>query len=273
MTHVVESPLGKSAIYIDTYTPGLLFPISRHQKRNELHIDKTLPFFGVDLWNGYELSWLNPQGKPIVAIAQFEIPCESPNLIESKSFKLYLNSFNQTQFNDVKQVTESLKRDLSAKTGANVNVKIFSLAQFNATQLENFKSISLDDLDIETNAYQINPNFLVTENKFVQEVVHSDLLKSNCLVTGQPDWASIEIEYTGKKINHAGLLKYLISYRQHQEFHEQCIERIFMDIMRYCAPEQLTIEGRFTRRGGLDINPLRTTDRAYLINPKRMVRQ
>ncbi len=252
-----HAPLGKQSSYIAIYQPDLLFPIPRQGKRDEIGVTGALPFQGGDFWNAFEISWLNSKGKPQVAMAEFLIPCESPNIIESKSFKLYLNSFNNTAFESFSIVATTLKRDLSQAAGADVIVKLMPLTQAQEHISAHFSGICLDELDISCDTYTTEPAFLTTENSTVTETVYSDLLKSNCLVTGQPDWGSVQITYTGKKINHEGLLRYLVSFRNHNEFHEQCVERIFMDISRQCAPEKLLVYARYTRRGGLDINPYR----------------
>lgn len=252
-----HAPLGKVATYIATYQPDLLFPIPRQIKRDEIGIQGELPFKGADIWNGFELSWLNNKGKPIVAYAEFIFPCESMHIIESKSFKLYLNSFNNTQFDSFDVVQKTLRNDLSAAAGRPVNVTLLPLAQTPEKILRHFSGTSLDTLDITCDTYTTQPAYLTTESTIITETLYSDLLKSNCLVTGQPDWGSVQIHYTGKKINHAGLLKYIVSFRNHNEFHEQCVERIFMDIMRECQPEKCLVIARYTRRGGLDINPYR----------------
>lgn len=254
-----QSPLGKKSSYIAHYQPDLLFPIPRQTKRDEINVPALLPFKGVDVWNAFEISWLNEKGKPLVALGEFIFPCESPNLIESKSFKLYLNSFNNTSFVSVNEVIKILEKDLSQATGALVKVKLIEIEKFSGN-ITSFSGNCLDALDITCDQYQTCPDFLMTENERVSENLYSNLLKSNCLVTGQPDWGSVRIQYTGRKISHEGLLKYIISFRNHNEFHEQCVERIFMDIMQRCTPEKLTVEARYTRRGGLDINPFRSTE-------------
>ncbi len=253
MTQLSSSALGKKTVYQDQYDPSLLFPISRSEKRSEIGIGKKLPFQGEDIWFGYELSWLNEKGKPVIALAVFTFPCDSPNIIESKSFKLYLNSFNQTRFNSTDDVQKTLEKDLSKGCGKPATV-IF----VDRLPQSDFKGISLDTLDIEIDHYQVDPALLKAGEDYVQESVYTNLFKSNCLVTGQPDWASLFIHYQGPHIDHECLLKYLVSYRQHLEFHEQCIERIYMDLMRECKCEKLTVFGKFTRRGGLDINPFRS---------------
>jgi len=271
-TTLAKLSLGKATEYREIYTPGLLQAVPRSMNRVELNLTTNLPFSGTDRWNGYELSWLNPKGKPEVAIMRCEVPATSPNLIESKSFKLYLNSFNQSHFNSFKSVTEALTKDLSQCAGEEVKVMIFKAAEFSQMQIKSFDSVSIDDLDIEVKEYQLNPSNLTTSSEFVEETLSSDLLKSNCLITNQPDWGSVCIRYQGRQINHEGLLRYLISFRQHNEFHEQCVERIFCDIMTNCKPNKLTVYARYTRRGGLDINPFRSNfEKIY--NEVRLARQ
>lgn len=254
------SPLGKPTAYQAEYTPALLFPIARAQKREEIGISGTLPFFGIDIWNAYELSWLNLRGKPQVAIATFTVPADSPNIIESKSFKLYLNSFNQTRLANADALLDMLRTDLSAVFGAPVQVKLTMTDAFSMLQMGELEGLLLDRLDIEVNEYQPNPALLKAnhDEAVVEETLVSHLLKSNCLVTGQPDWGSVQIRYVGAQIDQERLLQYLIGFRNHNEFHEQCVERIFMDILRECRPQKLAVYARYTRRGGLDINPWRS---------------
>ena len=256
------SPLGKSTEYRSEYAPELLYPIPRQIKRDELGIRAdALPFTGEDLWNGYELSWLNPKGKPVVAVAQFYIPADSPNLIESKSFKLYLNSLNQSVFADSDTVAATLTRDLSQAAGRPVRVKLQTLGKHAQAEIGIPDGILLDELDIDCQHYQPAPTLLQANPQAaeIEETLYSHLLKSNCLVTGQPDWAMVVIRYRGHPIDHAGLLRYLVSFRNHNEFHEQCVERIYTDLQRQCAPAALAVHARYTRRGGLDINPFRTS--------------
>jgi len=254
------SPLGKPTSYQAEYAPSLLFPIPRLQKREEIGIAGTLPFFGVDIWNAYELSWLNPRGKPQVAIATVTVPADSPNIIESKSFKLYLNSFNQTRLPSPEAVADLLRTDLSNGFGSPVQVKLTMPDAFSTLEMGELEGLLLDRLDIEVNAYTPNPRLLKAnqEEAIVEETLVSHLLKSNCLVTGQPDWGSVQIRYVGPQIDQERLLQYLIGFRDHNEFHEQCVERIFVDILRECRPQKLSVYARYTRRGGLDINPWRT---------------
>ena len=264
--------LGKVTEYKEIYTPDLLQAVPRSMNRVELNLAAELPFFGTDRWNGYELSWLNSKGKPEVAIMRCEVPASSSNLVESKSFKLYLNSFNQSHFDSIELVTAALTKDLSQCAGEMVKVMLFKPAEFSQMQIGCFDAVSIDDLDIEVKDYQLEPSNLTTGVEQVEETLTSDLLKSNCLITNQPDWGSVFIRYHGQQINHEGLLRYLISFRQHNEFHEQCVERIFCDIMANCKPNKLSVYARYTRRGGLDINPFRSNFEA--IYPEvRLARQ
>ena len=255
-----QSPLGKTSAYQSQYAPELLFPIPRLQKREEIGLGTgTLPFFGVDIWNAYELSWLNMRGKPQVAIATITAPADSPNIVESKSFKLYLNSFNQTRLAGTDALAELLRQDLSAAFGAPVHVTITTPDAFGSLTMGELEGSLLDRLDVEIDQYVPSPELLSAnmDEAPVEETLVSHLLKSNCLVTGQPDWGSVQIRYVGPQIDQEGLLKYLIGFREHNEFHEQCVERIFMDVLRQCKPTKLAVYARYTRRGGLDINPWR----------------
>ncbi|MBS1139889.1 MAG: cyclohydrolase [Proteobacteria bacterium] len=255
------SPLGKATEYQSHYAPELLYPIPRQLKRSELGIvDAELPFVGEDLWNAYELSWLNPKGKPVVAVGTFRVPANSPNLIESKSFKLYLNSFNQSTFDNIATVSATMTHDLSTAAGSPVVVALELLSARPEALIGLPDGTLLDELDITCDRYQPDPALLATlPSESVEETLYSHLLKSNCLVTGQPDWAMVVIRYHGKPIDRAGLLRYIVSFRNHNEFHEQCVERIFTDIQAHCRPEALAVHARYTRRGGLDINPFRSS--------------
>ncbi|TMS57278.1 NADPH-dependent 7-cyano-7-deazaguanine reductase QueF [Imbroritus primus] len=262
MTQPEHSPLGKPSAYKTEYDASLLFPIPRLAKREELglHQGSALPFFGVDMWNAYELSWLNMKGKPQVALATCIVPADTPNIVESKSFKLYLNSFNQTRIASVEAMQQLLHQDLSEACGGPVQVRLTLPEQFGTLKMRELDGLLLDRLDIDTDIYSPAPELLHAnhDETIVEEVLISHLLKSNCLVTGQPDWGSVQIRYVGAPIDQEGLLKYLISFRNHNEFHEQCVERIFMDVQRQCKPVKLAVYARYTRRGGLDINPFRT---------------
>lgn len=255
---VLHSPLGKGTVYVNRYDPSLLYPIERDVNWKRQGIDrKTLPFKGVDIWNAYELSWLNSRGKPVVALAEFRIPATSSHIIESKSFKLYLNSFNLTRFGSEREVINYLTADLSKAAGGPVEVKLFSPSA--RIELGSLGGHCIDEADVDIEHYEPAPQLLITGNERVQETLVSHLLKSNCPVTGQPDWASVQIRYQGAKIDERGLLSYLISYREHGDFHEQCVETIFMDIWKRCKPEKLSVYARYVRRGGLDINPFRSS--------------
>lgn len=271
----ILSPLGKPTEYRAEYAPALLYPIPRQLKRDELGLrPEALPFVGEDLWNAYEVSWLNPRGKPLVALATFRFPADSPNIIESKSFKLYLNSFNQTPFADAGAVVVALQRDLSAAAGAVVSVELQELGEQPPVSVGYPAGELLDDLDIDCDCYQPMPEALTTlPAPVVEETLYSHLLKSNCLVTGQPDWAMVVIRYRGRPIERQGLLRYIVSFRGHNEFHEQCVERIFCDLMRQCQPEALAVHARYTRRGGLDINPFRSTGEFQAPDNTREARQ
>ncbi|GAA6206447.1 NADPH-dependent 7-cyano-7-deazaguanine reductase QueF [Thalassotalea sp. SU-HH00458] len=255
--------LGKTTQYISHYQPSLLQGVPRSLNREALNLTpEDLPFHGEDIWYGYELSWLNEKGKPVVAVAEFRFPCTSPNIVESKSFKLYLNSFNQSKFADINAVQTVLSQDLSKTCGTQAQVKLFKVDNCAPLEINHLSAQCIDELDIAIDEYTLNRQHLSVETneKMIDEFLVSHLLKSNCLITNQPDWASIYIKYSGNKINHKSLLKYLISFRQHNEFHEQCVERIFCDIQHFCQPEKLTVYARYTRRGGLDINPFRSTE-------------
>ena len=257
-----EILLGKDVKYKDFYDNSLLFPIKRSLNRNKIIIQSELPFNGYDLWNCYELSWLNLKGKPEVRILHFVISANSEYLIESKSIKLYLNSFNNTKFTNEIQVLDLITKDLSSVSGLSVEVSMHPLDYYQKQPLSLFEGILLDEIDVEIFDYEVNSDLLKIDfnstDNVIEETLYSNLLKSNCLVTNQPDWASVQIKYKGRKINHASLLKYLISYRNHNGFHEDCIEHIFIDILENCKPQELTIYAKYTRRGGVDINPFRT---------------
>lgn len=270
-----KSMLGVNVDFTDHYSPNILYPIPRHLKRSTIGIDKNqnLPFYGFDTWNDYETSWLNSKGKPLVGITTFHIPCYSPNIIESKSLKLYLNSLSNTQFSSKAEVTALIIKDLSRVAGAEVGVTISDISTFSGATLVKPSGINIDHLDLEIDCYEAMPNYLGTSDEIVTETLYSDLLKSNCPVTSQPDWATLIIDYHGPKLQREGLLKYIVSLRNQHEFHEQCIERIFMDLLTRCQPSQLTVTGRYTRRGGKDINPYRSTDPTIQIQNQRLIRQ
>ena len=276
-------PLGKDVSYPNGYDGSLLFPMPRLDARRTLGlaglpspatVASDLPFKGFDLWNAYEFSWLNAKGLPKVALLRLKVPCTSPNIIESKSFKLYLNSFNQTRFETMHHVFDLLRNDLALALDAEIELELVGPDQFSNEKIAEFSGVDLDKLDVEIDCYQpeaailklVNSSDAVansaqsnTKHTSVSEKVFSRLLKSNCPVTDQPDWACIQIQYTGPAIDHASLLKYIVSYRMHNGFHEHCVEKIFVDILKQCAPTSLSVYARYTRRGGLDINPWRAT--------------
>ena len=275
------SPLGKPTPSVDRYDAGLLFAIARAPARAAIGIAGTPPFVGADLWTAFELSWLNARGKPQLAIAHFVVPCESPNLIESKSFKLYLGSFANTAFADADAVRERLRADLNARlwgdapVQSSVGVRLVAPQLFDQEALAELDGLNLDRLDIDCDRYMPAPELLnaAFDEQPVSEVLVSNLLRSNCPVTGQPDWGSVQIDYDGPQIEQAGLLRYLVSFRNHAGFHEQCAERIFIDLWTRCRPARLTVYARYTRRGGLDINPWRTSHPRRLPLSVRTARQ
>ena len=270
------SELGKKTPYDSTYNPERLFPILRAGKREEIGIDPChLPFIGWDCWNHYEVSWLNGRGKPVVAIAEIIYDCASPFLIESKSLKLSFNSLNQVSFITITEVEQCIREDIASRINAKVNVVLSPLSALKYQEIHaGFPGTCLDALDIDCSLYEVAPHLLRSGGPLVEEVLYSNLLKSNCLVTHQPDWGSVQIAYVGPQIEKESLLRYLVSFRNHNEFHEQCIERIFVDILAHCNPRQLTIYGRYTRRGGLDINPYRSTPKpCFDFANVRLIRQ
>ena len=278
MPTLEQSQLGKVSTYADHYDASLLFPITRADHRSAIGAAGTPPFFGADLWTAFELGWLNTRGKPQVALAHFTVPCATPNIIESKSFKLYLGSFNNSQFADAAQVQAQLRADLNQAlwrgapaVQSGVGVKMLLPELFDREPVHELDGLSLDRLDIECTRYTPAPDLLTAAfgEQPVSEVLTSNLLKSNCLVTGQPDWGSVLIAFSGPQIDQERLLQYIVSFRNHNEFHEQCVERIFMDLWTRCKPAKLAVYARYTRRGGLDINPFRTS---YPQAPPRNVR-
>lgn len=255
MADLAHSPLGREVGYPTGFDPGLLFPIPRARGREALGLAGSLPFVGHDRWQAYELSWLDPGGRPRVATATLVVPADSPNLVESKSLKLYLNSCNAARFDSAEAFRARIAADLSLAAGAPVAVT------FGLPPVAPAPGESLDALDVAFDPqHGPDPAWLVADaSDPVDEILCSALLKSNCPVTGQPDWADVGIAYRGPRIGRPGLLRYLVGFRDHAEFHEQCVERIFRDIHVRCAPASLSVEARYTRRGGLDINPWRAT--------------
>lgn len=267
--------LGQKTEYKHSYEPELLQAVPRSLNRDDLDLGDELPFVGCDVWTLYELSWLNQNGLPQVAVGDVTLPATSPNLVESKSFKLYLNSFNQTKFASWDDVTRTLIKDLSACAGGEVKVEIHPVQAYSQQPIVDMTGECIDNQDIVIDNYEFDAEYLQssTSEELVEETLHSHLLKSNCLITNQPDWGSVEINYVGNKIDREKLLRYLISFRQHNEFHEQCVERIYTDIMKFCKPSSLTVFARYTRRGGLDINPFRSSHVEKPAHNLRLARQ
>lgn len=264
-----ESQLGRSVAYPDRYDPGLLFPIPRAAQREALGIVDPLPFHGVDVWNAYELSWLDARGKPEIALAEFRFPASTPNIVESKSFKLYLASFNQESLASADALRERIARDLSSAAGGAVEAMLTPPARFGVLALAELDGESIDAEPVSIESYgPPDASLLATTRADAAETLVSNLFKSNCPVTGQPDWASIAIRYAGPRIDRAALLRYLVSFRNHADFHEHCVERIYVDIRRRCAPRRLSVQARYTRRGGLDINPWRSSEPGEPPNPR-----
>jgi len=268
--NVTDTPLGKTVDYPSAYAPELLFAIPRATGRAELGLlpgneaDAVLPFAGEDMWTAYEISWCNLQGKPQVVVGEFILPCDSPFIVESKSLKLYLNSLNQHRFASLQAARQTIADDLSHVAGAPVAVELYSIDEYARKGLTVFEGQCLDELDVDCSVYQPDANLLKladsteSNDESVNETLYSHLMKSNCPVTGQPDWATIVVRYSGRAICHRSLLRYVVSYREHQGFHEHCVERVFLDILKHCKPSSLVVSARYTRRGGLDINPTRT---------------
>lgn len=275
MHSVEKSPLGKSTEYVSQYAPTLLYPIPRAPKWAELGLHgQSLPFRGVDVWTCYELSWLLPSGKPVVAIAEFAIPADSPNIIESKSFKLYLNSLNQSVFASMAELEAVLVKDLSEAAGGAVGVSLVSLDAWTTRGVQRPDGQCVDDLDVSVDRYaHPQAGLLSVGEARDSQKFYSHLLKSNCPVTGQPDWGTVVVEYAeGLALDPESLLRYLVAFRQHADFHEQCVERIYLDLWRLLKPVKLTVFARYVRRGGLDINPYRSSD-AIQPAAERYVRQ
>jgi 7-cyano-7-deazaguanine reductase len=275
------SPLGQIASYPTDFAPEVLFPMPRAPQRALIGVGEQPLFMGADLWTAYELSWLNPRGKPQVAIAQITVPCETPHIVESKSFKLYLGSFSNTPFASADAVRDRLRADISeavwrgVPSASSVGVRLVLPEAFAREAIEELEGVNLDRLDIDCERYAPDPALLTAafDEQPVEETLVSHLLKSNCPVTGQPDWGSVQIHYSGPQIDQGQLLRYIVSFRNHTEFHEQCVERLFMDIRARCKPVRLSVYARYTRRGGLDINPFRTSHPGALPANTRTARQ
>ena len=256
---LAAAPLGHATGYPDTYDPGQLFTVARAPQRAALGLGSALPFTGSDVWTAYELTWLGPRGKPAIAIATLDVPAGSPALVESKSMKLYLGSFAQSVYASPDDVAAIVGRDVAAAVGTPVRVTLRTPDAFAAERVALLSGESIDGLDAACRHDDVDPDALASGGTAVDEALTTDLFRSVCPVTGQPDIASVRIAYRGPRIDRAGLLRYLVSYRRHPGFHEHCVERIFVDVIARCAPAVLTVQARFTRRGGIDINPFRTS--------------
>lgn len=267
--------LGKETDYQSGYNAKLLQAVPRSLNRKELGCVDNQPFKGVDVWHAYELSWLNLKGKPVVALGRITLDSSTPNIIESKSFKLYLNSLNQSRISDHGELRSLLESDLSLVAGGKVIVELFAPDDNHSFALQDLPGTCIDEIDIGIDEFRLSfePIAVLPNSQPVSETLHSHLLKSNCLITNQPDWASVVIQYIGLKIDREALLRYLISFRMHNEFHEQCVERIYCDILKSCSPTQLSVQALYTRRGGLDINPFRTSQENALTPIRRINRQ
>jgi 7-cyano-7-deazaguanine reductase len=266
-----KSPLGEKSLYPATYSPDLLHSIPRQENRRILGLTAELPFRGLDIWNAYELTWLDGNGRPRVATAEFHVPADSPSIIESKSMKLYLNSLSMTPYKESNDVLTTIAADLSRATGSPVNVDLHFLCD--AGRLTELPGTCIDDSKVDCESKDVDPDLLgCAGNDPVTEELHSHLLRSLCPVTDQPDMGSLLIRYKGRPIDRGSLLRYVVSYRNHNDFHESCVERIFLDIKNHCKPSALTIYARYNRRGGIDINPFRSDFESTINNP-RLVRQ
>lgn len=273
MSDIKHGPLGEKSEYPEQYAPQVLHPIPRVLGRQEIGLGADWPHAGEDIWNAYELSWLTLTGKPQVALLELRVPAHSTNIVESKSLKLYLGSFNQAVFDSETALANVIVQDVGAVVGADVTARVVELTATQFTQVQALPGECVDEQPVTQFEYSVNPALLRCESDAViSETLHSHLLRSNCPVTGQPDWGSVMVQYQGPKLDRAALLQYVVSFRNNQEFHEQCVERIFTDIMHYCQPERLTVYARYTRRGGIDINPWRSTDASEAPN-WRLVRQ
>ena len=257
--------LGIKTAYPESYNAGLLCAIPRKEGRQLISIENSCTFYGEDVWTAYEVSWLDLKGKPAVAVIEVILSCDTKNIVESKSLKLYLNSLNQMKCESSDEIEAIVKKDIACCVDGFVDVRSYSLDAFCVRGLPSFSGILIDNLDVSIDFYDLDTSFLFTDEsgKIITETLYSHLLKTNCPVTNQPDWASIMIKYTGRPINASGLLKYIISYRHHQDFHEQCVERIYSDISAFCLPQELEVYARYSRRGGIDINPYRSSRKMH----------
>ncbi len=252
-------PPGQQSAFPDEYSPDLLVAIARAENRAVLGLEARLPFQGVDIWNAWELTWLTSTGKPGVATVEVRVPAQSPNIIESKSLKLYLNSFAMSRYDTAEEVRSRISSDLSRCAGAAIEVSLLDTAANDGAGSATLPGDCLDDLDVDCSAWDVDAELLqADEDDCVSESLHSHLLRSLCPVTSQPDFGSVLIRYEGPRIERASLLRYIVSFRQHHDFHEACVERMFLDIKKRCGPAKLTVYARYQRRGGIDINPFRS---------------
>lgn len=267
MSH--KNPLGRATSYPEQYSPELLYAIARIDARTAAGIEAEVPFHGTDIWNAWDLTWLDRDGVPRVGTAEIRVPADSPNLVESKSLKLYLGSFAMTGFDSRPDLAAVMTKDLSATTGGDVDVVIRDPDAADGSAVARLPGRCIDALDTRCDVYEVDPGLLDADaNDIVAEDLHSHLLRSLCPVTGQPDVASISFSYRGPRIDPVALLRYVVSYRQHQDFHEACVERMFMDIRERCGAEQLSVYARYQRRGGIDINPFRSNFEAGAPNSR-----
>ncbi len=260
--YLTDLPLGRPVSAGSTYDPDQLRPIPRKFGRTTIGIinGRPLPFLGEDIWNCWELSWLDSNGKPAIAVAEIRIPATTPNMVESKSMKLYINSFSMTRLESPKMVRQILARDISRITEGPVFVRLILPEDFGKIPINEPQGICIDQQNINITEFRVNPDLLIVEKQRVSETLFSRLIRTICPVTGQPDWATVYLTYTGPRIHPDSLLRYFISFRQHQGFHESCAEMMFCQIFQACKPDKLTLSARFTRRGGIDINPFRSTE-------------
>ena len=254
-----KSPLGQRSEYPDKYSPDLLFPISRSENRAALGLGENLPFRGVDIWNAWELTWLAMNGQPRVATVEIQVPAESPNIVESKSLKLYLNSFSMSRYDSADTVARVIESDLTQCAGAGVHILMCSPATNEDQAIETLPGVCIDELEVDCDSWDVDADLLASDSQnLVSESLHSHVLRSLCPVTSQADTGSVLIAYEGPKIDPASLLRYIVSFRQHKDFHEACVERMFLDIKNRCESSKLSVYARYQRRGGIDINPFRS---------------
>jgi 7-cyano-7-deazaguanine reductase len=264
-----DSPLGQATTYPDDYSPDLLYAIARIDSRLALGLEGDPPFNGMDIWNAWDLTWLDMKGQPQVATAEIRVPADSVNLVESKSLKLYLGSVAMSRFESPNDLAAVLSRDLGACTGSDVYVAIRPSIETDSAAISRLPGQCIDNLKVPCDTFSVAPELLAADSRtLLSEDLYTDTLRSLCPVTGQPDIGSVMISYRGPQIDRAGLLRYIVSYRQHQDFHESCVERMFMDIREQCGAEQLTVYARYQRRGGIDINPFRSNFEATIPNTR-----